>query len=169
MVEMLTLSEEFVEEQERLEDLLRVAGQGTIRGLMIRYAMLDNLKLESQKFLDRYKEQIEVLEQQLVDALIAEGHQSVKSSDTGRTFFRRTETFYNVPADKKQDLIALFDRVGEDGQPLYPQFASMVKRDYNTNSFRSVCRETIEQDGELPSEFASLVKVSTAIKLGVRK
>lgn len=169
MVEMLTLSEEFVKEQDRLEDLLRVAGQGTLRGLMIRYAMLDNLKLESQKFLDRYKEQIEDLEQQLVDALIAEGHQNVKSSDTGRTFFRRTETFYNVPADKKQDLIALFDRVGEDGQPLYPQFASMVKRDYNTNSFRSVCRETIEQDGELPSEFASLVKVSTAIKLGVRK
>ncbi|GDX94285.1 hypothetical protein LBMAG46_42950 [Planctomycetia bacterium] len=166
---MLTLSEEFVKEQDRLEDLLRVAGQGTLRGLMIRYAMLDNLKLESQKFLDRYKEQIEDLEQQLVDALIAEGHQNVKSSDTGRTFFRRTETFYNVPADKKQDLIALFDRVGEDGQPLYPQFASMVKRDYNTNSFRSVCRETIEQDGELPSEFASLVKVSTAIKLGVRK
>ena len=169
MVEMLELSPEFIDEQKRLEGTLKTVDSDSLRGLMIRYAMLENLKAEAQKFLDRYKESIESLEQQLVDMLIAEGHQNVKSSDTGRTFFRRQETYYNVPADRKDELIAVFDEIDSSGQPLYPQFAGMLKRDYNTNKFKSVCRETIEQEGVLPPAIAALVKVSTGVKLGVRK
>ena len=169
MVEMMNLGEDFLAEQKRLEDLLKTVDENSLRGLMIRFAMLENLKAEAQRFLDRYKDQMETLEQQLVDGLIAEGHQNVKSSDTGRTFFRRQETYYNVPAERKDQLIAVFDEIDSSGQPLYPQFAGMLKRDYNTNKFKSVCRETIEQEGELPPAIAALVNISTGVKLGVRK
>lgn len=169
MVDVIGFDVEFSAEQARLQGILTEVGNDSQRGMMIRFAILENLKSAVQRFLDRYDEEMKALEQQIVDSLISDGQQNVKSSDTGRTFFRRQETYYNVPAEKKDELIAVFDQVDSSGQPLYPQFAGMLKRDYNTNRFKSVCRETIEQDGELPAPIAALVKVSTGVKLGVRK
>lgn len=143
--------------------------QQTLAQLMVSYE--DCVEAEKQALVaaDRAKTSKERIEQQILDELINSGHQLVKSAETGRSFFKRVDRFYSVPAEHKEQFISLVDQVDADGQPVYPQFAGMLERNYNAQRLRSRCKEIIDNEGDLPEAFKAVVKVSEVPKLGVRK
>lgn|GEM_PF-1168085 len=141
----------------------------TMADLMVAYEECVEREKNAMIIADAAKTARDMIEQKILDELVNSGHQLVKSAETGRSFFKRIERFYSVPAEQKEQFILLLDQVDADGQPVYPQFAGMLERNYNAQRLRSRCKEIIDNDGDLPDAFKAVVKVSEVPKLGVRK
>jgi len=100
------------------------------------------------------------VEEELLNLMAEEGMQNF-ASESGMTFYRRTDKFYGVAKDRtKEELVKALSEC--------EQTADLVEANYNSNSLRSRIKE-IEADGEsLPKSVMDLIDVHEKYRVGHR-
>ena len=114
---------------------------------------LDQLE-ERRKELTALEEQTE---RQLFELMMVE--ELEKFTRGGRTFRPEIKTYASIRADCKE---AAFQWLKENG------YGDLVKEQVNTQSLTSLYKE-LEENGELPEEFISMLNVYQKQKVAIRK
>ena len=102
------------------------------------YLALRNERDEAQKLTEDRQTQMNALQEQILTGIAVSGLQ--RFSAHGFTFAPRMETFYSVPADQKDQLLAAMANNAN--------FAGIVNPGYNANSLRSRVKEILDRADE---------------------
>jgi hypothetical protein len=122
--------------------------------------MLDRLvalhrdKATHEAMMARLRKEIDVLQQAVVDAFLAEGVQSVKTSDGVTISLHRRWWPKLREGATRDDVVAVLSK----------QWPDLVRPNYNGNSFNALVAECMKTDGALPEELARVVEATETIE-----
>lgn len=120
---------------------------------------LRNRKAELDELLKEVNAEIELMDQQLAEAMVAEELQSFVRGD--KLFYLRTETYVSPAAERKPELIEWLKANG---------LGDIVQETVHPRTLSATVKELMEENGdELPGDLAQLVNVYEKTTVGLRK
>lgn len=114
-------------------------------------------KAEAEERLRERKEALAAAEQAVIDEMIETEVTSIKVA--GNTFSLRTSAQYSCPAEFTEELFTLLRRDG---------LGAIIKEKVDPRTLSAALREMAEE-GELPDDYGSIVKVYEKQSISVRK
>lgn len=116
-------------------------------------------KAEAEERLRERKEVLAAAEQAVIDEMIETEVTSIKVA--GNTFSLRTSAQYSCPAELTEELFCMLRRDG---------LGAIIKEKIDPRTLSASLREMAEDnDGELPADYGSIVKVYEKQSISVRK
>jgi hypothetical protein len=122
-----------------------------------RFVEMDIEKKNLSAKLDRVKEEMAELEQELISDLIDCELDRVTLS-SGRTVYMRTDTYARILSKEKA-----FDALRKSG------FEDYIRDDVNTQQLSRLLRDFEEQEAEIPEEFIGIIEPYKKTSLRVVK
>lgn len=117
---------------------------------------LDAKKKDLEKQIKEIEEEYQALEKILVEIMEANDLPQMK---IGRSMcYPNTRRFAMI--SNKQEAIRVLKENG---------FKDFISEGYNTNSISKLCRDLVDEHGDLPPEFGDVIKLGEVTKLGIKK
>jgi hypothetical protein len=116
---------------------------------------LDAKKKDLEKDLEKTKADIATLETQLIEVMEANDMPQMKIGS--KLCYINHRRFAKI-ADKNEAIRILKEKGYKD----------FIFEGYNTNSISKLCRDLVDENGELPPEFGDTIRLGEVQKLGIR-
>lgn len=132
-----------------------------MKELLQEYEKLRNLKDDADKKSDEFKQRMVELEEQILEALTANGQQNAKS-DSGMKYFKKKDRW--VSAKEGIDKAEMIRVLAND-----PNFRDLVNPQVNAMSLRTRYQEVLDSGESISAEVDRVLRVVETIKLGTRR